>query len=790
LYTKRGDADGIWANIFRTYGYDSRGNRIWAVDGAGSRTEWDYDSTYTMFPVKERAPRYFATGGNAADTRFVAATGYDLVCGLPSSKTDPNGIVETFGYDPFCRPFSYTHSGSGRYVNTRYDNEGDPALQAVRTHEPRSSTGSEVIKRTYFDGLGRPWRSQSPGEPGTGQVRIVDTAYDARGNAAKIAHPRFADETAQWTVNSYDWQDRVVRTANPDGSVRTNQYQAELATPWGTDNVSLYRRHSVDEAGRQTVIYTNTYGNVINELSYSGTAWVMDQARSYDPVGRLLNVTDAGVARISYTYDLVGNRLTANDPNLGNWSYAYDGADRLIRQTDARGAVTTLAYDQMDRLTLQQVQKPGEPTPTVVARNTYDEAVVSPSHNIGLMTKAVNGAASSIFSRTYNGTGSVMRMTTTIDGAAHATVETRDRQDKAVSVEYSPAPLAVGSAAAPYTYNDAGFLATIPGYITATSYEADGQTKSITYANGVVTTFTYSPQRRWLTGLKTVKGATVLLNNQYTRDLSGKIKTITGATANDNWVYDYDPRGRLIKAENPGGSLGETFTYADNGNLTFRTRMGNYAYPAANGMRPHAPTKIGSATIGYDANGNMVSDGSRALVWDGANRLSTVSQGGATTTLVYGPSGSRVKKSDAFATTLYPDANVEIDRKPGQDTYTRYPHPDLKISSVAQTGVTTATFLHRDHLSSVRQVTDASGNLVEQNGYAAYGEPTNTAMRTQKGYIGERFDPETGLQYLNARYYDPCFGRFIPAEDTVDSGQISVIIPSKRKEIELSEGGE
>ncbi|MBD9597793.1 RHS repeat-associated core domain-containing protein [Ensifer sp. ENS05] len=76
-----------------------------------------------------------------------------------------------------------------------------------------------------------------------------------------------------------------------------------------------------------------------------------------------------------------------------------------------------------------------------------------------------------------------------------------------------------------------------------------------------------------------------------------------------------------------------------------------------------------------------------------------------------------------------------------------------------------ATFLHRDHLSSVRQVTDASGNLVEQNGYAAYGEPTNTGMRTQKGYIGERFGPETGLQYLNARYYDPKFGRFILSDD-------------------------
>ncbi len=30
-----------------------------------------------------------------------------------------------------------------------------------------------------------------------------------------------------------------------------------------------------------------------------------------------------------------------------------------------------------------------------------------------------------------------------------------------------------------------------------------------------------------------------------------------------------------------------------------------------------------------------------------------------------------------------------------------------------------------------------------------------------EGFIGERYDEETGLQYLNARYYDPLLGRFI-----------------------------
>ncbi len=74
-------------------------------------------------------------------------------------------------------------------------------------------------------------------------------------------------------------------------------------------------------------------------------------------------------------------------------------------------------------------------------------------------------------------------------------------------------------------------------------------------------------------------------------------------------------------------------------------------------------------------------------------------------------------------------------------------------------------YLHRDHLASVRFVTNASGALVEQTGYAAYGEKTNAAFATSKSYIGERFDAETGLLYLNARSHDPAFGRFISPDD-------------------------
>ena len=74
-----------------------------------------------------------------------------------------------------------------------------------------------------------------------------------------------------------------------------------------------------------------------------------------------------------------------------------------------------------------------------------------------------------------------------------------------------------------------------------------------------------------------------------------------------------------------------------------------------------------------------------------------------------------------------------------------------------------AQFLHRDHLDSVRAITDGTGAVVERAIYKPFGEQTEWLTAAQsvpesKGWIGERFDADAGLQYLNARYYDPVLG--------------------------------
>lgn len=65
----------------------------------------------------------------------------------------------------------------------------------------------------------------------------------------------------------------------------------------------------------------------------------------------------------------------------------------------------------------------------------------------------------------------------------------------------------------------------------------------------------------------------------------------------------------------------------------------------------------------------------------------------------------------------------------------------------------------------MRGVIGASGLPTERSTYRPFGEQdevvSGTPVAETKGFIGERYDADAGLQYLNARYYDPKLGLFL-----------------------------
>ena len=72
--------------------------------------------------------------------------------------------------------------------------------------------------------------------------------------------------------------------------------------------------------------------------------------------------------------------------------------------------------------------------------------------------------------------------------------------------------------------------------------------------------------------------------------------------------------------------------------------------------------------------------------------------------------------------------------------------------------------------------TDSTGAVVARYSYDAWGVPTITQDLTDCGvaqinpfrYRGYYYDSETGLYYLQSRYYDPVVGRFLNEDELIN----------------------
>src|SRR3989344_6475201 len=132
-----------------------------------------------------------------------------------------------------------------------------------------------------------------------------------------------------------------------------------------------------------------------------------------------------------------------------------------------------------------------------------------------------------------------------------------------------------------------------------------------------------------------------------------------------------------------------------------------------------------------------------------------------TSTYEYDHENTRTSKTTSGVTTLFPN---EYYNKVGATTTRHiYDNTGGLIASVEGNGIATTTyFIHPDHLGGTNVVTDASGEIGQLIDYYPYGSnrlDSGTDV-SQREFIGEMYDEETDLSYLNARYYSGDRGQF------------------------------
>jgi RHS repeat-associated protein len=82
----------------------------------------------------------------------------------------------------------------------------------------------------------------------------------------------------------------------------------------------------------------------------------------------------------------------------------------------------------------------------------------------------------------------------------------------------------------------------------------------------------------------------------------------------------------------------------------------------------------------------------------------------------------------------------------------------------ALAGTPTVTYIYTDPQGTPLAETDAQGNVTATFDYRPYGSQALGTPPKGPGYTGHVNDPDTGLVYMQARYYDPEMGRFLSVD--------------------------
>ena len=260
-------------------------------------------------------------------------------------------------------------------------------------------------------------------------------------------------------------------------------------------------------------------------------------------------------------------------------------------------------------------------------------------------------------------------------------------------------------------------------------------------------------------------------NFEYTYDANGNItKIIDSSNTSASKVVDYvyDDLNRMASATATGVASGQstyTHTYAYNaiGDITSGP-VGTYSYSGSSGSNwanPHAATSVNSVTNTYDKDGNNTADGTLTNTWNYKDQLTQTVNGGTTLTSLYDQNGDRVSFGDGTTTTAY--ANKYYNYNGTKKTKQIYAGDTLIATVETVSSTVTPYYVHVDHLGSASETTDGSGALIETLDYFPYGSQriSSGSYTEQRQYVGQIYDSQSGLDYLNARYYNGAQGRFI-----------------------------
>ena len=667
-------------------------------------------------------------------------------------KTVTNSQGQTTRFSYTGRKLTQVTNPDGSIVNYTYDTYWNVLSETV-TYPGGGTAGTYATTYTY-DTYGN---IKSTSATGTGTSNIT---YTTNGNYIST----YKDAKGNTTTYNYNQNTGVLTSVTDPAGKVTNYTYDSLYRPAGSSQVNgsntlsvaySYNGDLLSSIATGTTNYSFTYGNFgATQQVKAGSCTLATYA--YDANQNLDKLTYGNQAYVEYDYDSEGRvtveRYTSNGTTI-TVKYIYDGVGRLVSVKDGfTNRTTNYSYDADGRLLCVETKQGNAVYLSV--RYQYD-----------------------VFNRVI-GQSSSLRTTTT-----SGTNMTALEAEYIYNAQQRPGQVTVGNVRQKATYTASGTFSTL--------------TTGTPNTSGGISTIVKSEAYTYDTADASLKQHVIAFRNStaytysYLYDNKGNITQITRTDANGSKIikYTYDAANQLVREDNQIAGYSWAMTYDKAGNIltkkkysyttgTLGSVLSTQSFAYGKDGWGDVLTKINSTTVTSDAIGNTLNDGTIAYTWKNGRQLATATKSGTTWTFTYDANGMRTQRSSGSTTYVYTyDGTTLAQMTVGSNalifTYGLNGQPmSVNYNGTIYYYVTNIQgdvvgILNSSGTEVVTYTYDAWGNLLSTGGSMASTLGVHNPLR-YRGYV---YDTELGLYYLQSRYYNPTWGRFINADALVSTGQ-------------------
>ena len=744
--------------------------RTYNADGTLKTSKDGLNQTTTYSSYLFGIPR-LTTFADAKTQSVVVSASYAQI----NSTTDELGAITSYSYDAAGRLAAITYPTADTVVwstsNLRFEQVTTAEYGLAAGHWRKTVSTGNGNEVTYFDAMWRPVLSRRFDSGDEANTRsMVLRKFDHNGAAVFESYPQRTITALTDSVNG------ITTTLDALGRPTNIAANSELGT--------LYTGFTYNDGFNKTVTNPRGFGTVYGYQAF-------DQPN--ENAITVINEPDSISTQIAR--DVFGKTVSIykGDASVNaTHYYVYDVHARLCKTIEPEG-ITVQDYDAADNVKWRAL---GQALPS---SSSCDQPSV-PSAN-----KIVYGydSRNRLLTTTYSDGSAGITRTLFSDGKPNTVVsngttwtygynkrrlletETLNYLSKNYVVRHgydingAETSLTYPDAAAtklPYLVNQLGQVTQVGDgttgiYINTVKYHPNGAIASFNYGSGISHAMLQN-----IRGLPQQGGDVGVINDSYTYDENGNVKSITdnqgGVTTRTMLYNDVDA---LISVTAPG--MWGTATYSNDalGNVrssiitqgpTARTNLINYD-PATN----RVANISGVTYFQYDRQGNVKTRGADQYVFDMANRMTSAT---GKATYVYDGWGRRVgttKTDNTKQVQVYTQGGLLVYATnqvgAGAVTETRYGY--LNGSQIAELG---NVYIHTDALRSPVARVDAAKNILSRTSYEPYGL-TAAGTTPTIGFTGHVNDANTGLVYMQQRYYDPVAARFLsidPVTTDADTG--------------------